>query len=362
MIENFDGTRFGDLTLEDIILFLSQYATANAARGYRSVARAFHTFLKEELKMPACDINWDSPTLHFSSGYRERELITESEFGELFGNANRSSLLDESQMQIVLLLLRRAGLRCGEAARLTVGDFALGVDELRLNVRFSKSDAGRRSLPLHLLLDDKELKLMLDFLKPSREKLFSDKRWFNQPLIGTSDGEYFEPEQISAEVGKAMKAAGLATHTAHGLRHAFASGLLAAWWLRLTGVRDLANFNDDAWARDALQQFCRPNIEGRAVTYADDIRRLMGHASLTVTLERYIHVIDLITADAVRLGENSAPASLMDINAAANLAGVTPREVRRRFPVDLRLKSESREVAKIETTLIEKWLISRLSF
>lgn len=166
--------------------------------------------------------------LHFSSGYRERELITESEFGELFGNANRSSLLNESQMQIVLLL-RRAGLRCGEVARLTVGDFALGIEELRLNVRFSKSDAGRRSLPLHLLFDDKELKLMLDFLEPFREKSFDDKRWFNQPLIGTSGGEHFEPEQIGAEIGKAMKASGLATHTAHGLRHAFASRLLAAW-------------------------------------------------------------------------------------------------------------------------------------
>lgn len=117
LIDEFEGVRFADLKLEDFILFLRQYATANAARAYRSVAWAFHKFLKEELKLPVSEINRDSPLLQFSAGYRERELITENEFKELLRNAGRSSLLGESQMQIVLLLLRRAGLRCGEAAR-----------------------------------------------------------------------------------------------------------------------------------------------------------------------------------------------------------------------------------------------------
>lgn len=361
LIDEFEGVRFADLKLEDFILFLRQYATANAAKAYRSVARAFHKFLKEELKLPVSEINWDSPSLQFSAGYRESELITENEFKELLGNAGRSSLVGESQMQIVLLLLRRAGLRCGEVARLTVGNFSLGFEELGLKVRFSKSDAGKRSLPLDLLLDADELKMMLDFLKPFREKMFDDKHWFKRPLISTPDGDHFEPEEIGAEVSKVMKAANFSAQTAHGLRHAFGSGLLAAWWLRLTGSRESADFSDNAWARDALHRLCRPSIEGRTITYADDIRRLMGHASLTITLEQYVHVIDLITADAVRLGENSAPLTFLDINVAAKLAGVTAREVRRRFPSKMRLKVETKATAKIEVSLIEEWLISRLT-
>lgn len=361
LIDEFEGERFADLKLEDIMLFLSQSATTNTAKGYRLVARTFHTFLKNEVGLPVQDINWDSPLLHFSGSYRERGLITESEFKELLNCAASASRLGESQAQMVLLLLRRVGLRCAEVARLTIKNFSLGIEEPRLNVRFSKSDAGKRSLPLDILLDRDELKFVLEFLKPFREKMFADQKWLDRPLIAAADGTAFKPEQIGAETGKIMRVAHLSAHTPHGLRHAFASGLLAAHWLNSNNSQEESvDSSDSAWARTALHKFCRPAVEGRAVTYADDIRRLMGHASLTVTLERYIHLIDLILADAVRLGEKSAPAFFMDVETAASLAGVTVREVRRRFPAELRAKSENKELAKIESARIEQWLISRL--
>jgi integrase len=256
--------------------------------------------------------------------------------------------------------MRRAGLRCSEISLLKFVDFT-SLSQLRLSINFSKSAAGRRDLPLHILLSDLELQLFLDYYKPVFFASLSDLRVLYKPFIFDKNGILLSPEQIGAEVAKVIKAAGLELQTAHKLRHAFASSLLAAWWLRKTESKFTNSFRKDDWARQALHQFCRPEVEGRAITYLDDIRGLMGHASLDVTFDRYIHNVDLITADAVRAGEFLETPRKINVGLAANLAGVTTRELRRVIPAADREKSDlDKRMVEIDTEKFKNWLISRL--
>lgn len=363
LLESFGNDRFSDLTLDDFVLFLSQYSTANAAKAYRGGAKFFHNYLKNELGIKVQDIDWNSPRLRFYEGYRERELLTEQHFQKLFRQANGSNIITQTQMEIVLLLLRRAGLRCGEIALLRIGDFH-NITETRIFVRFSKSSAGKRTLPLHLLLDETELKLVMEYLITIKKTVKNNKKVLKKPFISFSNGEPLLPEQIGAEIAKIIKTADLPVHiTAHSLRHAFASALFAAWWLKETeSLSQIYAVNTDkTWARKALSQFCRPGIEERAVTIADDIRRLMGHASLEVTFERYIHTLDLVAADAVRLAEEVNPKLYLNFNAAASLLKITTRQSRDVFPKQNRIKpKKGSKTPLIELSILEKELIDRL--
>ncbi len=280
-----------------------------------------------------------------------------------------SSLIEEDREQLLWTKEDNEEIKDGfspdecEIALLRIGDFH-NIKETRIFVRFSKSSAGKRTLPLHLLLDETELKLMMEYLKTIKKSVKTNKKVLKKSFISFPNGESLSPEQIGAEVAKVIKTAELPVHvTAHSLRHAFASGSFAAWWLKETNSlsRTYAVNKDKTWAKEALSQFCRSGIEDRAVTIADDIRRLMGHASLEVTFERYIHTLDLVAADAVRLAEHVNPKLYLNSNAAALLIGITNRQARDVFPKQNRIKLEkSSKTPLIELDILEEELIDRL--
>lgn len=259
--------------------------------------------------------------------------------------------------------MRRLGLRYAEVAWLRVRDFH-GIAECRLLLRTSKTRAGKRTLPVYLLLDRNEQNELLDFVREERDAARARGGGFDTPLIRAYDGLPFTARQLGAEITKVLKAAGVEMQTAHGLRHAFASSLLAAWWLKHT-VREADGLAPQGhpfdWARRALAQFGRPEVEGRAVTHADDIRRLLGHADLEVTFERYVHVVDLIVADAVRLAEATGHSARLPLTTVARLAGTTPRAVRLKFSRELRGRTgEGNGSPSLDLVLVEAWLEKRL--
>lgn len=239
---------------------------------------------------------------------------------------------------------------------LTPRDFH-GLTECRLFVRTSKTKAGKRTLPLYLLLNQKELQLMTAFVAAVRRE-----RGAEAGLVVGPDGSNIKPEVLGRRICKLLQEGGVYGQTAHGLRHAFASGLLAAWWLRMADDRRSPEYlqaND--WARRALLSFGRPEVEGRAVEYADDIRRLLGHADLAVTFERYIHTLDLVTANAIALAESRSGPCRITIAQAARLIGVTDRAVRQRFKVPERWKPLSgNKAASLTLAQVEDWLDVRL--
>jgi site-specific recombinase XerD len=345
------------LTTDDLILFLSQYSTVAAAKNYLSTFKTFYDYLKSEHNASLQIIDWNNPGLKFSKDFREVELITETQFQHLLTHSSASTLLPPEQMQLVLLLMRRAGLRCSEVSFLRVLDF-ISFGQLKLSINFSKSVAGKRDLPLYLLFSENELNLFLNYYKPKYLQCLDDPRYLLSPFIHNKT--FLTPQQIGTQVAKVIEAAGLLSQTAHKLRHGFASSLLAAWWIRHLQQRQ-KNIRTNSWAQNALLEFCRPNIEGRAITYLDDIRSLMGHSSLDVTFDRYIHNLDLITADAVNLNYFLGAPEKINVSVAANIAGVSDRELRRVFSPNMRKRSQiDKRFLEIETVFFKDWLTGRL--
>ena len=90
--------------------------------------------------------------------------------------------------------------------------------------------------------------------------------------------------------------------------------------------------NTSGQARRALNLFCRPNIECRAVSHPYHIQLLLGHADLRVTFERYVHLVDLAMADAVQTAEyRSGAEEHLSPAIAAQLVGVSKKTLRERF-------------------------------
>ncbi len=358
--EFFSSKKIGDLTLEDVSYFLSQYSTSNSVKNNLHVVKGFHDFAALKANVQVATIDWKSPLLRFQNHFREQQLLTDSEFNRLLTNPGTSSLFTVQQTQIILLLMRRAGLRCGEIANLKVGNFA-GRTESYFVVKISKSDAGKRILPLHLLLSDTELELLRNYLESLKAGKTMNRQFLKQYLFETTDGSRLLGEQIGGAIKKILDASGFTEQTAHKLRHSFACALLCALWLKETCARDLTSSGEhvNQWARPSIEQFGRREIEGRALTHADDIRRLMGHSTIEVTIEQYIHVFDLITADAVRLSESARARKFISVGGAAYLVSVSDRAVRMRFNQNDGAETASKRL-KIDPNDVEEWLRQKL--
>lgn len=361
LLEFFPSKEFGDLTLEGFVYFLSQYSTSNSVKNNLHVVKSFHDFTALKANVQIATIDWKSPLLRFQNHFRQQQLLTDTEFNRMLVNPAASSLLTVQQTQIILLLMRRAGLRCSEIANLKIGNFA-GRTESYFIVKISKSDAGKRILPLHLLLSDTELELLRSYLESLKADKTMNRQFLKQFLFAAADGSRLLGEQIGGAIKKILDANGFSDLTAHGLRHSFACALLCALWLKETLARDLASSDEhvNRWARQSIEQFGRREIEGRALTHADDIRRLMGHSTIEVTFEQYIHVFDLITADAVRLSESAGARKFISGGGAAYLVGgVTERAVRMRFNQNDRAETASKRL-KIDPNDVEDWLRQKL--
>ena len=128
---------------------------------------------------------------------------------------------------------------------------------------------------------------------------------------------------------------------------------------RLARCDILENF----WTRAALANLGRETVEGRAVECADDVRRLLGHADLEISFERYVHAMDLLCADAILLSEhrvasnqNFSNLGSITIHAFARLIGVTVQAVRKRFSRD----DSAVGFDRVSLKQAEQWLVARL--
>jgi len=170
-----------------------------------------------------------------------------------------------------------AGLRRGELRALELADVDLDAHVIRVQRSWDavegmiepKSHAGWRSVPipavLHTDLVDHRLSL-----------------GYSEGLVfGRSAHESFEPKTLSARAGRAWKRAGLQPITLHECRHTYASLMIAA------GV----------------------NVKALS-TY-------LGHASVTITLDRYGHLLPGNEREAARLLDAFLLRSLTTVRVSA---------------------------------------------
>ncbi len=175
-----------------------------------------------------------------------------------------------------------AGLRRGELRALRAEDVDLASGVIRVEHGWDpaegeidlKSSAGRRKVPISAVLRD-----FLD------EHLAGSGRSGSERIFGATSARPFVGEKLSERADKAWEAAGLTRITLHECRHTFASLMIAA------GVN-----------AKALSTF-------------------MGHAKISITLDRYGHLMPGSEAEAAGLLDAYLTAQRERDEEAARAAG-----------------------------------------
>lgn len=334
---------FADWRTEDVAEYLENYAPGASVKSVRNALQQFDRFLVGEKLADDKHIVWNSRSLQSPASYSARDALSNAEYKKVRETIIVSAADESSKLRhlCLLTLLRRCGLRSGEAAWLTPRNFFKGYSKWELEITHSKTRAGLRKLPLFLLLDEQEIGEMRQFTRRQNGDL-------EKPLFADEEGNYLTAHSIGRQAEKLLRRAGIEDETAHGLRRAFASSLFASFWLNLTEKR--IGENESSLVRRALKQYARPESEGRAVPELVFMQQLLGHADLRVTFERYIHLLELVGADAVWLYENDnaiAPDSV-SLMFAANILGMDEKLMRR-------------EVGSVRSGAVNLYEVARIS-
>jgi integrase len=176
-----------------------------------------------------------------------------------------------------------AGLRRGEIQSLRASDVDLAAGLLRVEFGWDykegpielKSNAGRQRVPIPAVLRDHLVKQRLG-VERDGEQLFS----------GRTGSDPLHAEQIQRRADRAWKSAGLSRITFHECRHTYASLMIAA------GVN------------------------------AKALSTYMGHANISITLDRYGHLMPGSEGEAAGLLDTYLTAQLVGAAVQARRAGV----------------------------------------
>lgn len=267
--------------------------------------RKFHNFLVHFFSAPPIDDEeWGDegdPT-----GGHAVNLITFSEYHHA-QNWLRTNLTGSQKKacQIVLILGFRCGFRRSECRSLRLRDIHLDCPEPYIEVENTlcnrlKSGSSRRRIPLLPFLTSSELSLIAGFTSGTDSSdilLFPSTTDKKRPV---SHDKLFNP------VHNALRqVTGDPAISFHTLRHAFANHTLALLLdthpskaLELKGFNGAGNF-DPAYAVEMLIGKGRTT---KPALYA--LSNLMGHADPFTTLHHYVHTLDVLLANELKISFN----------------------------------------------------------
>ncbi len=317
-------------------------------RLIRNRIQQFHQYLRREgarLGSVVCPVRWEDHKLSdlaIGKEVRERELLLPWEVMAVRQLLLRSAERRQGQaLEMAVLLGVGAGLRIGEAAYLTLDQvhvppgvlagmptkdvLAQGLEVL-LEVAGSKTEAGRRFVPLHLLLPAEDLDQVLRYVRDRCQAAQGDG---TARLLGEGTSAY-AGEEISAVVGNAIKAVTGKPLAYHALRHAFASWFPLRWFVARYGraqARSLRRLLTTPWfAPEALARFARlfPPVPGGAPQVVSHplqtLAILIGHAGPESTVNTYIHTMDWLQRLFMERAAHRAPEVWTLAEATAALA------------------------------------------
>jgi integrase len=300
--------------IEDIYLeILEDIDSKGLRKKVAQLLYQFHTFLVDECNVVAIDYR---SVLGASSAPTpvDANLLLVDEFHQLLKVIEESDLiLNHPKMVTATKLLAILGYRCGlrrsEALKLRLVDIHGEHDPMLMirpfKFRRLKTTASKRILPLTALLESEELHLLQDWIKNRKKE--EEESPYSQYLFSIPEKNYgcISEDLVFPAIHSAMRATtGDDSLRYHHFRHSFASLTL----LRLMsadhgiphGVFDnqpdmLKWLERSGEFKDVL--YCRKGPTRGHLYY---VAFLLGHSSPDVTLEHYVHTLDIITAQIIQ--------------------------------------------------------------
>lgn len=269
-----------------------------------SALAAFHEFLMRCYQVP--DIDPSVLTGGPRTPVRVRALVvSESEFAQARQWIAQDSNLPvhwKTALDWALLLGFRAGLRLGEVMKLRLQDLFI-AQGVTLSIRSNrygsnKTSCSLRRLDLALLLpEDEFLPLKMEW-----QRLQILHQPVPQALLISDDSNRLQPLDhtvVRATLHQALRrATGESTVVFHSLRHSALNRLLLAieapdWAARLCTP------NAPAWS---VSTAALTGSHGESSKRLWALAAIAGHSSPAITLQSYVHCLDLLCYDRVRHG------------------------------------------------------------
>ncbi|WP_379866472.1 tyrosine-type recombinase/integrase [Marinobacter sp. M5B] len=299
-IASFDATELEELYVEVISDGQNPGFTDKLRRGLRE----FHHFLHHQYGVPKL-----SEVMNLGGGSIlhpvDANIISLDEYHEIRARIRDADLeLKAPGLSVIAELIFVLGFRCGlrrmETLALRIRDVhLLGRPEIivrRYHGHRLKTENAKRKMPVQALLDEDELKLLRDWVnhRRSEEQVFSRcEALFSIPQKAPVP---IDQEQVIPVIHGIMRqVAGDPSLRYHHLRHSFAS-----WtYLRLSLAQHGKHcelFHDQPLTEQWLNQSndLQERLLGerhRVNLYS--VARLLGHAGPDMSLEHYVHTLDL---------------------------------------------------------------------
>lgn len=240
--------------------------------------------------------NWRHPDLNISWNRKPRRILTPRHLVELVDDAT-SNMRDERDISLLAHLGFYCGLREREILSLSNDNCTSGLSE-DVELDYSKTEAGIRRLPVSQLVPEPNRKIVVNHLKRM------DGGQKSKPLI--EDG----PRSLQRFERQLARKFGASSHT---LRHSAASMMVLKLCLAQNLVDDEpVSFGFEQLRKNLMVTQGDEFSKSAIVAFADGlmgpgwrkswpmaipvVSKLLGHLQPGVTVQVYLHVIELIAA------------------------------------------------------------------
>ena len=268
---------------------LDSAGSEESQRATRTTLRGLLTFMVSR-GVSVAPVRWGSAALAIKREPRVRPLLSPGDVRrtvQVLLNANRDEGL---ALSAAVILAAFGGLRRSEICRLSLPDVA-GDRSWTLRVRRTKTPAGRRILPLGLLVPPWARHIVEEYMRVRADYPNNPSAW-----LLTADGQPWDPDELGERLTRALRTVTATRATVHSLRRACATWMLVSWLHEHDAMPMLPGLH----FTDAV------NREGVQVTLGEDpdrvlwvLARLLGHASPEITLTRYMGAADWVEAHQV---------------------------------------------------------------
>jgi len=247
---------------------LRQFLASAAARGY-SVPR----------------VAWGRRELAIEPGSRIVSLLSPREIREAVTRL-RGQGSDGLALAVAVVLAGLGGLRRIEVCRLTWADVPRDR-RWTIRVRQSKTAEGRRFVPLGRFAPAWALEVLEVYVVARGVAAPPDSSF-----LLTAEGTPWNPDVLGEQVTKVLRQVSGKPATFHGLRRACATWWMTRWATDILGVAPPEALDGDAPQPDGVRMVLGED----RVRVLWNLARLLGHASPSMSLERYVGNVDWIEA------------------------------------------------------------------